>query len=248
MSLFAVMKMHFYVTFFVQLFLAGSAFGQSHGSHSRVEDVSIAVGPYRASMSASYICNKHFFKSRKFAAGYGVRATSFKGANLYYVTAPAIITSGSRSPLILFKENILGNIDSVSVKTPQSSALNLMVNLQYQVTRRFNIGFNIDVAGFSFGARKHGDYISANEKKDTAIKPAAFNLLLISDNDLGMLNSELFLRYCFSAHWSIKGAGQFLFTEYKTATDVQVFPRPNNRFRNKSLMLSVGVTHKLVFK
>ncbi|MDZ7646567.1 MAG: hypothetical protein U5K54_04975 [Cytophagales bacterium] len=40
----------------------------------------------------------------------------------------------------------------------------------------------------------------------------------------------------------LKVAYQYLFTEYTTDTEVQQLPEPNDRFRNKSSMLSVGIT------
>jgi hypothetical protein len=76
-------------------------------------------------------------------------------------------------------------------------------------------------------------------------KPTAFNVLLISDNDHGTLNSELYAKYYFNEDWGIKIGAQFLFTEYTTDTEVQQFPEPNDRFRNKSLMLAIGVIRKL---
>jgi hypothetical protein len=76
-------------------------------------------------------------------------------------------------------------------------------------------------------------------------KPTSLNLLLVSDNDKGSLNSELFARYLIGEKWGIKGGVQFLFSEYTTDTELQQFPEPNDRFRNKSLMFSAGVSYKL---
>ena len=76
-------------------------------------------------------------------------------------------------------------------------------------------------------------------------KPSAFNILLISDNDRGSLNSELYGKYYWNEKWGVKLAAQFLFTEYTADTEIQQFPEPNDRFRNKSLLLALGVICKL---
>jgi hypothetical protein len=55
----------------------------------------------------------------------------------------------------------------------------------------------------------------------------------------------LYLKYYWSEKWGAKLGAQFLFTEYTTNTEIQQFPEPNDRFRNKSLMVAFGVTYKL---
>ena len=75
--------------------------------------------------------------------------------------------------------------------------------------------------------------------------PTPFNVLLISDNDRGTLNSELYANYFLNEKWGLKLAGQFLFTEYTTQYEIQQYPEANDRFRNKSLLLAIGVVRKL---
>ena len=70
-------------------------------------------------------------------------------------------------------------------------------------------------------------------------------MLLTSDNDLGSLNSEFYLNYFFKDRWAVKVAGQFHFTEYTTDINVQQEPKPNDRFRNKSLLGAVGIVYQL---
>jgi hypothetical protein len=57
-------------------------------------------------------------------------------------------------------------------------------------------------------------------------------------------NSEFFARYLLDENGESKEV-QFLFTEYTTDTEVQQFPEPNDRFRNKSLLFMAGVSYKL---
>lgn len=208
-------------------------------------NVDFGVASYRGSLSVSVLHNWRLGARQKMGVGLGGRFTSFLGANQYYITAPAALTSGSTGPFVIFKENIPENIDSLLVKSPQVNALNLMINLDYQISRKITVGFNIDAIGFSFGGSKQANFMSEATGMNTTADPTPFNVLLISDNDQGTLNSELYLTYSLSDAWAIKTSAQFLFTEYTTITKVQAYPEENDRFRNKSLMFSVGISRKL---
>lgn len=217
-------------------------------TYSQVSEVNItsAIGSSQGSLSALIQHDWELWKSKKFAVGVGGRFTSYFGANQYYITAPAELTSGSTGPFVIFKENIDENIDSFLIKSPQVNSLNLLINLRYKFNENFIIGFNIDAIGFSFGGDKNGNYINYGFPGSMEnAKPTSFNILLISDNDRGSLNSEVYGKYYWNEKWGVKLAAQFLFTEYTTDTEVQQFPEPNDRFRNKSLLFAAGVTYKL---
>ncbi len=221
--------------------------GFYHDVHSQVKEVNVtsAIGNSQGSVSALVQHDWELWKSKKFAIGVGARFTSYFGANQYYITAPAKLTSGSTGPQVIFKENIDANIDTFLVKSPQVNLLNLLLNLRYKFNEKFTVGFNIDAIGFSFGGSKHGNYINGAQGAMENAKPTSFNVLLISDNDKGSLNSELYVKYYWNEKWGAKVGAQFLFTEYTTDTDVQQFPEPNDRFRNKSFLVAAGVTYKL---
>jgi hypothetical protein len=207
-------------------------------------DFSAGIGSSRGTLSFSGSHQWYFGKKNNFRLGAGLRYTGFAGANLHYITAPAKLTSGDVGPLVIFKENVTDNIDSLVIKSPQVHALNIELSTEYKIFPKFVVGFNIDLAGFTFGGRKTATYINGDERKNIFAKPTTINKLLVSDNDIGTLNSELFVRYAISEKWALKCGGQFLFTEYTTETDVQQYPEPNNRFRNKSLLFTTGATLK----
>jgi hypothetical protein len=119
-----------------------------------------------------------------------------------------------------------------------------MINLRYKFNEKILVGFNIDAIGFSFGGRKNGNYINGFEGAMTNAKPTSFNILLTSDNDRGSLNSELYVKYFLDEKWGVRAAAQFHFTEYTTDVEIQQNPKPNDRFRNKSLMIAFGVTYQ----
>lgn len=208
-------------------------------------DATLGGVKYQGTLALSYVHLWRLGKSQKLGIGIGGRFTSYLGANQYYITAPAKLTSGSTSPLIIFKDNITANIDTFLVKSPQVNSFNVSINIDYQVTKKITAGFNIDAIGFSFGGSRNGNYINGPTGKMTSATPTAFNVLLISDNDRGTLNSEFYGKYFLNDKWSLKLGAQFLFTEYTTATKVQQFPEGNDRFRNKSLLLCAGVSLKI---
>jgi hypothetical protein len=208
-------------------------------------DLSLAGGSNQGSAAVFYLHNWRFGHNHKFEFGLGARFTGYLAANQYYTTAPAKLTSGSTGPGVIFVDNINANVDTLLVAQPRVFSLNAMINLGYHLSEKFSINFNIDVVGFSFGSRATGNYINGFLGQLTMADPTPFNALLISDNDLGTLNSELSGKYKINNKWSVKAGAQFLFTEYTTIAKVQQAPEPNDRFRNKSLMVMAGISYKL---
>jgi hypothetical protein len=183
-------------------------------------------------------------KKQKFKIGYGLRLTSFAGKDLDYTTAPARLTSRATGPQVLFSETFLESIDTVTFSSAQTNSLNISIQLQYSFSKKIDIGFNIDAIGFSFGPTKTGTLISSIKPSGLSevqsARPTPFNLLLVSDNDIGSLNSELYLRYWFRDQFAIKSGITFLFSEY-TTDNTLIFD--NDRFRYKSLMFLLGFTY-----
>jgi len=212
---------------------------------SSYADVTLGGAKYQGTLALSYVHLWRFGAKQKLGIGIGGRFTSYLGANQYYITAPAQLTSGSTSPFIIFQDNITANIDTFLIKSPQVNCLNLSININYQISKKINAGFNIDAIGFSFGGSRDGNYINGPVGKMAGATPTSFNVLLVSDNDRGSLNSEFFARYSLNDLWSLKAGAQFLFTEYTTSSKVQTFPQENDRFRNKSLLFCLGISRKI---
>jgi hypothetical protein len=178
----------------------------------------------------SWVKFHSIIKKRTFKIGYGARLNSQFGSDLNYITAPANLTGK------------LENIDTFFVSSPQNNSFNLSINLQYTIKNIFDIGFNIDAVGASFGSSVNGKYISnqsdMNNTKQTA-SPTKINLLLVGDNDIGMLNSEFYLRYWLTNKIAIRGGASFMFTEYTTTSKLRL---NNNRWRHKAMQGLIGIT------
>jgi hypothetical protein len=118
-----------------------------------------------------------------------------------------------------------------------------MINLGYNFTPKMQIGFNIDLLGFSFGPEATPAFRSNGVQVNTKAKPTSFNLLLVGNNDKGTLNSEFYLRYKINNKIGLKVAYQYFFTELTTSTKIQTLPEQNDRFRNKANLFNFGVSY-----
>lgn len=207
-----------------------------------------AVGRSEFSTAIAYQHVWKFFKKRKLGIGTGARITSYFGYNRYFKTAPARLISGRTDPLAFFTEDIEENIDSVLFKSTQVNTLNLTINFTYDFSKAFSVGLNLDAIGVTVGGKRSGTYFANDGSTQTIqARPGTVNLLLVSDNDIGSLNSEFFAKYKWNQKWAVRAGLQFLFAEYTTDTKVQTTPdgQKNDRFRHKSAAFLFGVAYQL---
>ncbi|MFZ1452808.1 MAG: hypothetical protein WAT20_08895 [Ferruginibacter sp.] len=237
----------FSVVFFLLLSATTQAQTKVQRNVNQFADVTFGIGSSQFTGSASYVRNWKLGKRKRLEAGFGARFTSYFGSNLYYRTAPAILTSGKTGPGVFFADDILPNIDSLLFPKSQVNMFNLTLNLGYNITKKISAGLNIDLIGFSFGKKQNGIYYANNFATGVPVtaKPTNVNLFLISDNDKGSLNSEFFAKYKWNDSWSVKLAFQFLFAEYTTNGKVQTTPGgdTNDRFRKKMSGVAVGIAY-----
>lgn len=184
--------------------------------------------------------------------GYGVRLSSFIGANKFYVTAPARHTSPAQNLTTIFSETIEENIDTITTATAATNSLNAAIYIQYSITPKIDFGLNIDAIGFSFGPQRQFNVISSvfdpNQSPVQTGSPTQLNLLLTSDNDIGSLNSEFFLRYWLNERLGLRAGYTFLFSEYQldmplSFDDGRII---NDRYRYKSSMVLFALTYRIL--
>ena len=172
----------------------------------------------------------------------GVRFNYFKGSDLKYITAPAEYTVDDK------------NIDTILLTGPQVSFLNLFVRIEVDVTEKLALGFDIDVAGFSFGAKEEDVPLNRGEEhskisylvppKSESASPTALNALLIGDNDIGSLNSSFYISYDLTDNFGIDAGLSYVFTEYTTSNTWEYGEVKNDRFRNKIGMGFAGIHYE----
>jgi hypothetical protein len=182
---------------------------------------------------------------KAFKIGYGARFTNANAKHTDYITAPAKLTSGSQSFVALFTENITANLDTLHISKTAVNYLNANIILQYTI-KKWSVGFNIDALGLSFGKSQNGVFNAVEDKalhKTTqTAKPTLLNVLLVSDSDIGSLNSEIYTQYQASSKWGVRAGLSFQFWEYTTQ---QKLTFDNDRYRAKALMPMIGLSYKL---
>ena len=196
-------------------------------------------------------------KKRNFKLGLGARLTSsFGGDGIVYMTAPAKLTSGKTGPSVFFSEQVPQNIDTLKLDATQVNAINLFLALRYDFKKKWGVEFNIDLAGFSFGGSQssiltYGE--NSNATRSVNSKPSSKNLLLISDNDIGSLNSELVISYLYKNKIKFKVLASFLFNEYTVDNPVLYTNSIGTvvdaeTYRTKALAFGIGANYIFKYK
>ena len=198
---------------------------------NKYAEVGFGVGSSQYSFSAAYNYNWQLGSKRKFFVGTGLRFTLFGGDNVNFTSAPSSLADDDK------------NVDTLLAPKPNINSLNLIINLGYNISSKFQVGFSIDALGFSFGPTGSPSYIRNGKAKVTAASPTSTNILLVGNNDKGSLNSLLYLKYKLNEKFGLKLAYQFLFNELTTDTKIQTIPEQNDRFRNKGALGYLGVTY-----
>ena len=230
--------------------MSSSQFIKAQPERSRVNqfvDLAGTIGNSQGTVAASYVRNWKLGKRKRFEAGIGLRWTSYFGAKKDFITAPARLARTNTTPfLIFFAGQRTDYHDTLTVQRPLTHSVNVSINAGYNFSSKWNAGFNIDLAGFTFGRKSSAILTSnGNTTLEPAAKPASFNLLLTGDHDYGSLNSEFFVKFKVNSRWGIKALYQFVFIEYKTETVNQVAPDGTlvDRFRNKANNVGLGVSY-----
>lgn len=224
---------------------AANVAAQKHFKENNFYEFTGAVGKHQGSLALSWTHLTGIGRGKKsLKIGYGARLTSYFGKDKNFITAPARLTSRQTGPQVFFSKTYSESLDSVQFSSAQINALNITLNFEYAITARLEAGFNIDAIGFSFGRKQNGRLQStlrpSTLSEQQSAKPTTLNVLLVSDNDIGSLNSEFMLRYWLKDKIAIKAGFCFLFAEYKTDNRL-IFD--NDRFRNKASMAFFGISY-----
>jgi Outer membrane protein beta-barrel domain len=225
------MKHIFSLMVILLITLAASAQQNTIPKKNQFAELSFGFGSSQGTLAVGYFKNWNLGKKHKFYIGTGARFNIYYGNNINFLSAPASLAAEE------------SKTDTLVAANPSIYALNAMINMGYNFTPKLQIGFNIDLLGFSFGPEGTPKFNSNGGQVNTKAKPTSFNLLLIGNNDKGTLNSEFYLRYKINNKFGFKVAYEYFFTELTTSTKVQTLPEQNDRFRNKANLFNIGVSY-----
>lgn len=223
------------------------AFGRTHAESG----MTLSANQSAMMLSPSLVQYWSFGEvNRKFKFGFGGRLNAvFGGSDLEYITAAARLTSGKTGPGVFFADQVVENIDTITIGQTQLNALNVYLALRYDFLPELGLEFNIDLAGFTLGARQDA-MLNYNDNRtlQSTVTPTPRNLLLISDNDFGTLNSELMLSYTHDKRFKFKVGAVFLFNEYTIDNPVVYTNNAGKlidaeRYRNKTLQFGLGMNY-----
>ncbi|MDX2197168.1 MAG: hypothetical protein NW207_12205 [Cytophagales bacterium] len=175
-------------------------------------------------------------KKAKFKITYGVRVSNFYSKDVIYTSAPS-------------KYWLKGNLsDTLSISAPQVNNLTLLIGFRYSIGR-FDIGFNIDGIGVSYGGQKEAEFTKNNTKTKQDTEVSQLTALLIGANDRGMLKSELYVAYHIFEDIYVRIGISDIFTEYKTPLGISD-TNGNDRFRAETKLFVAGISYcpKHIFK
>lgn len=226
--------MKLFYTLLLSTILGFSANAQkaSNKNSEQLLDFTLGFGSSQTTFAAGYVKNWNLGKKQQFYIGAGARLSSAFGKGKIFTSAPASFASNT------------ANIDSLYGGNSSIYAMNAMINLGYHISQKLELGFNIDVIGFSFGPSASRTFRSNGVETPANAKPTRLNVLLVGNNDRGSLNSEFYLRYKVNNKVGIKLAVQHFFTELTTTNKVQTLPAQNDRFRNITDLLCFGVAYQ----
>lgn len=225
------MKLFYALSFFTIIHFSANAQDASRKKSEQLADFTLGLGSSQTTFAAGYIKNWNLGKKQRFYIGVGARLSGAFGKGKIFTSAPASFASNT------------ANIDSVYGGNSSIYAMNAMINLGYHISPKLDLGFNIDVIGFSFGPNASRTFRTNGVETLTNTKPTGMNVLLVGNNDRGTLNSEFYLRYKVNNKIGLKLAYQHFFTELTTASKVQTLPAQNDRFRNITNLFGIGVAY-----
>lgn len=195
-------------------------------------DVTVGFGSKQTSLAAGYFTDWSLGKKKRLFIGTGIRVNAVMSNRQSFLSAPSKLA------------NSVANTDTLTGSNTQLYAVNAVLNLGYHLSSKIDIGFNIDLLGFSFGPSKSAQFVQNGTAVNTTAKPTAFNVLLVGTNDRGTLNSEFYIKYKASEKLGLKLALQHYFTELTTNSKVQTAPILNDRFRNITDLVAIGITYQ----
>lgn len=173
---------------------------------------------------------------------------------LVYTTASAFLLTDRVGPAALFTSKNGRNMDTLHIPASGIHMLNFLVSIQHDWSTHWGTEACIDLAGISFGSTRqavltYGE--KSNATRPTDAKPATGNVLLGGINDRGSLHARLNLTYRWNKQIQFKAGASFLETEYTIIRPVLYTTSGGSvvdadRFRNRSLLLGVGISYHFI--
>ena len=188
------------------------------GRHATVLDLTGAVGPTLNYASVAGWRLWGLDPAGRFQAGLGLRGS------YYFADKLALDRQGDSDNFPL------------QVPRPRLGAVNAAFHVRALVAGPLRVGFNLDLAGISFGPERLGGYERLIIQVPPVARPTSGNLLLGGSKDRGSLNSELYASLALPAGLSVRVAYSHLVTGYEAE---------GSRYRRFRNLAALGLSYQL---
>jgi hypothetical protein len=206
------------------MFGATPAWGWSYSTQ-----ISAGVSPSAQTTSIAFNPRWRCFDFAEVYLGAGARQSFFRGHELELETAEhEAIERGE-----------LSRVTSIS---PRIFALNAFISADVWILDWFELGFNLDVGGVSFGTSQSGRYGETGFDTTYELSPTRWNMLRGNTRDLGTLNSEFFVNVPMKPGLDLRLGLSHFFAEMRTQTPLKYGGRRFRTVRNLALV-SVRLSH-----
>lgn len=185
--------------------------------------VSLGVSSSAQTTSVAWNPRWRCFDFAQIHLGTGIRQSAFTGQTLRLETAEHEAIER-------------GEINTVTSVSPRIFALNAFISADVWILNWFELGFNLDIGGMSFGTSQSGRYGENGPGETYELSPTRWNLLRGNTRDLGTLNSEFFVSMPLTPQVALRAGWSHFFAEMKTHIPLSDGGRRFRTIRNLALI------------
>lgn len=185
--------------------------------------VSLGVSSSAQTTSVAWNPRWRCFDFAQIHLGTGIRQSAFTGQKLTLETAEHEVIER-------------GDLSAFTSVSPRIFALNGFISADVWLLDWFELGFNLDIGGVSFGTSQSGRYDEPGFDAAYELSPTRWNLLRGNTRDLGTLNSEFFVSVPLKPQVALRLGWSHFFAEMKTQTPLKDGGRRFRTIRNLALI------------
>lgn len=172
-------------------------------------------------------------KRKQWHLGYGLRLSSYLGEkNRNYVSAdPDLYRVDAKT-------------DTLTIANPQQNNFALFITGTYRIKDRFELGFNLDLLGYTFGGDQTAKFLG-NNSRTPIVTNASVGFVSITKYDkydIGFVKSEFMVGYWLNEKWMARAGFSTFITEYRTDRELQ---EGNDRFKAFDFVPFIAIRYSM---
>jgi hypothetical protein len=180
---------------------------------------------------------------KKFYLGASLMFKPSFSNNPYFVTAPVRKNRAGNSIFSFLQPVNTSLLDTIFIDNSLTTPANLAIMFHYNITRKLEVGYSLELFGVGFGSIKDVTVQSTSVDSSLAqqkVLPAVLNIWFPGDLRRGNLGAEVFFRYWLNHKWGFHLSGSFAYREFQL---IDFTVNGTNRFRQKVLHAGFGISY-----